>query len=58
MSVHARAIRRRRDRFRSALPRLVLILGSLATGAAYLATRPLALPDRYWEVELAVTGMH
>ncbi len=39
------------------LPTLVLVLGGLAAGAGYLASRPPGLPERYCEAELTVTGM-
>ena len=53
-----RAIRRSRSRLPRMLPQLGLLLGALAAGTGYFATRPAPLPDRYHEVELTVTGMY
>ena len=58
MKRRTRAIRLTRRRFPRTLPQLGLLLGALAAGTGYCATRPAPLPDRYHEVELTVTGMH
>ncbi len=58
MTSSMRAIRRSRSRLPRTLPQLGLLLGALAAGTGYFATRPAPLPDRYHEVELTVTGMH